>query len=199
MPTGLPSVPADPERVKIDFLPYKMPTVQRYGLTYDKVYYNHECLTPWINSADPENPKLKRKFVVRRDPRDISRVWFLDPESSLYYPIPYRDISHPAVSIWEFRLARDQVKKSGGEVDEAAIFEAIDRMRARSDGAIAMTKQARRQRHRAKRAEKISLKHSEKNLPRSEPSPERQAESTSMAKEDIYSDDIQPFDSEIGQ
>jgi putative transposase len=196
-PPGLPSVPGDPERLKIDFLPFDLRTVQRYGIVLDKVNYYHECLVPWINSIDPDQPKLKRKFVVRYDPRDISKIWFLDPESNLYYPVPYRDMSHPAISIWELRTAREEARKAGGEVDEAAIFDAVERMRARSESAVAKTRQARRDRHRAKRAAKLALKSSGEPAARSQ-QPKRQPESaTSDFQEDIYGEDIQPFESEV--
>jgi putative transposase len=198
-PPGLPSVPGDPERLKIDFLPYDLRTVQRYGIVLGKVNYYHECLVPWINSADPDQPKLKRKFVVRYDPRDISKIWFLDPESNLYYPVPYRDMSHPAISIWELRTAREEARKAGGEVDEAAIFDAVERMRARSETAVAKTRQARRDRHRAKRAAKLTLKSSggseaRSPKPKSQPSP-----AASDFQEDIYGEEIQPFESEVSQ
>ncbi|MEX0915257.1 MAG: Mu transposase C-terminal domain-containing protein, partial [Wenzhouxiangellaceae bacterium] len=61
-PAGLPAVPADPERLYIDFLPYGERTVQRYGIQWDKVNYYKECLNPWINAADPDNPKALWEF-----------------------------------------------------------------------------------------------------------------------------------------
>lgn len=196
-PTGLPSIPSDPQRLRLDFLPYDLRTVQRYGIVLDKVHYYHECLVPWINSMDPDQPKLKRKFIVRYDPRDISKIWFLDPESNLYYPIPYRDISHPAISVWELRSAREEAKKAGGEIDETAIFEAVERMRARSDTAVTKTKQARRQRHRAKRAAKLALT-SPTNDRTSTPMRQKPAApGESAVPDDLYADDIQPFESEV--
>ncbi|WP_444823411.1 hypothetical protein, partial [Acinetobacter baumannii] len=42
---------------------------------------------------------------MRRDPRDISRIWVLEPEGQHYLEIPYRTLSHPAVTLWEQRQA----------------------------------------------------------------------------------------------
>jgi putative transposase len=40
-----------------------------------------------VNAADPEEPAHKRKFTVRRDPRDISVIHFWDPEAQEYFRI----------------------------------------------------------------------------------------------------------------
>jgi hypothetical protein len=70
-------------------------------------------------------------------------------------------------------------------------------MRARSESAVAKTRQARRDRHRAKRAAKLALKSSGEPAARSQ-QPKRQPESaTSDFQEDIYGEDIQPFESEV--
>ncbi|WP_455549908.1 Mu transposase C-terminal domain-containing protein, partial [Candidatus Regiella insecticola] len=29
-------------------------------------------------------------FLIRRDPRDISRIWVLEPEGKNYLEVPYR-------------------------------------------------------------------------------------------------------------
>ncbi|MDZ7791864.1 MAG: hypothetical protein U5L08_15480 [Xanthomonadales bacterium] len=68
-PPGLPSVPGDPERLKIDFLPYDLRTVQRYGIVLDKVNYYHECLVPWINSTESGSAQaqaeIRRPLTIR--------------------------------------------------------------------------------------------------------------------------------------
>ena len=42
------------------------------------------------------HPKRKRQFIVRRDPRDISMIYFYDPELQEYFAIPYRNTASPA-------------------------------------------------------------------------------------------------------
>lgn len=141
---GLPARIADEDRLRLDFTPLVERTIQDYGVVIDDVHYYHDVLRRWIGTKDPTSPKTKRKFVFRRDPRDISAIWFFDPELRTYYPIPYRDTSHPAISLWELREAERLVKQAGKAPDERALFEAYDRMRAIEEEAQAKTKAARR-------------------------------------------------------
>ena len=71
---GLPAKIIDEEKLKLDLMPFEMRTVQDYGIVIDKIYYYHDVLRPWINAVDPQDTKRKRKFMVRRDPRDIVSV-----------------------------------------------------------------------------------------------------------------------------
>ena len=148
--TGLPARITDEDRLRLDFMPFEERTVQPYGVVIDEIYYYHDVLRRWINAPDPKSPKLKRKFMFRRDPRDISLLWFYDPELEMYYPIPYRDTSHPPISIWELREAHRRCKADGRRhIDERAIFEAYEEMQAIVEHAQAKTITARRatQRH----------------------------------------------------
>lgn len=143
--TGIPEVPADPRKLKLDFMPFELRTVQRYGIELDKIFYFHEVLIPWINATEPGKPKIKQKFIIRRDPRDISVVYFYDHENKLYYTIPYANGRHPAISLWELRAAQKQLRLEGqAEVDEEKIFNAVERSRTRVEAAIHKTKAARR-------------------------------------------------------
>lgn len=147
---GLPSRVADEDRLRLDFTPFVERTVQDYGVVIDEVHYYHDVLRRWIGASDPAYPKRKRKFVFRRDPRDISTIWFHDPEVGAHFAIPYRDTSHPAISIWELREAERNVKQSGKPIDERALFDAYERMREIETQAQAKTKAARRAQQRRK-------------------------------------------------
>ncbi|MDA1060554.1 MAG: Mu transposase C-terminal domain-containing protein, partial [bacterium] len=89
------------EKLNLDLMPYMERTIQEYGVLIDNIYYYADILRLWIHARDPNKPKQKRKFIFVRDPRDISVVYFLDPDLQKYYPVPYRNISHPPMSIWE--------------------------------------------------------------------------------------------------
>lgn len=126
-------------------MPFVERTVQDYGVVIDDVHYYHDVLRRWINATEPGRAKIRRKFMFRRDPRDISTVWFYDPELMAYYPVPYRDTSHPPISIWELREAKSLVTTSGTNEDtERAIFTAYDRMRQIEEAAKGKTKAVRR-------------------------------------------------------
>jgi len=142
--TGLPEKIADEDRVRLDFMPFVERSIQNYGVVIDEIHYYHDVLRRWIGETDADNPKAKRKFMFRRDPRDISTIWFYDPEVMEYYPIPYRDTSHPPISLWEMRKMQRQAKESKVKVDERAIFEAYERMRAVESEAQSKTKAVRR-------------------------------------------------------
>lgn len=84
-------------------------------------------------------------FLIRRDPRDISRIWVLEPEGQHYLEIPYRTLSHPAVTLWEQRQALAKLRQHGREqVDESALFRMIGQMREIVTTAQKATRKARR-------------------------------------------------------
>jgi len=142
---GLPAKIMDPFRFRLDFLPFVERTVQRVGIVVDDIVYFSDVLRRWINAPDPESPKLKRKFIIRRDPRDISNLWFYDPEDKQYYSVPYRNTSYPPISVWELKAAQAKLKEEQkGRQDEDQIFAMISRMREIEERAIRDTKRARR-------------------------------------------------------
>lgn len=142
---GLPPKITDEDKLKLDLMPYELRTIQDYGVRIDDIYYYSDVLRRWINARHPDDPNKKRKFMFRRDPRDISQVWFYDPELNRYFEISYRDTSHPAISIWELREAKKRLEEEGRSVvDEAAIFSAYDRMREIEETAVSKSKSARR-------------------------------------------------------
>lgn len=137
---GYPGKIYDGQRFLIDFLPIEFRTLQREGFVLDHIAYYSNCLKPFI--AD----RIKYgKFLIRRDPRDLSKIYILEPESHEYIEIPYRTIYREGISLWEHRLALQYLKQQGlKQVDEVAIFQAIEEMREISKTAVARTKTARR-------------------------------------------------------
>ncbi len=128
----------------IDFLPIIRRKLTRTGFVVDHIHYYANVLKPLIarrNNFD--------KFIIRRDPRDISRIWVLEPEEKQYLEIPYRTLSHPAVTLWEQRQALAKLRQSGREqVDELALFRMIKQMRDIVDTAQKNTRKARRNKDR---------------------------------------------------
>ena len=144
---GLPQRLLDETELRLTFMPYAERTVQPHGLVIDEIQYYDDVLKPWIHSTDPHETtgKRKRKFIVRRDPRDISRVYFYDPELKRYFEIPYRNTVHPPISVWELREVRRTLKEEGRKsVNEDLIFDAYNRLRVLEAEAVHETKKARR-------------------------------------------------------
>jgi putative transposase len=124
----------------VDFLPVVRRTLTRTGFVIDHVHYFGDGLKPWIACRD----RLDR-FVIRRDPRDISRVWVLDLDGQFYLEVPYRTLSHPPISVWEHKAALARLRAEGrAQVDEDALFRMVEQMHAITDAAATTTRRARR-------------------------------------------------------
>lgn len=144
---GAPVMVANGTAFLVDFLPVIRRTLTRTGFVIDHVRYFSDALKPWIARRD----RLDR-FVIRRDPRDISRIWVLDPDGGSYLPVPYRTLSHPAVSVWEHRAALERLRQEGrAQVDEEALFRMVEQMRTITDTAQSATRKARRDAERRSR------------------------------------------------
>jgi putative transposase len=193
--TGVMPIPEDPLRIRLDFMPFFERSVQQYGIQIDGITYYDKVLDRYINATDPDHPKAKRKFLIRRDPRDISKVYFYDPTDNYYVPIPYRDIGLPSMSVWELREVQQRLKEQGmRDVDEHMIFDALSRMRSRVEVATQKTKAARRQ------ATRIPVAPATKVAPKLQQntnSPYMSGDSedrNNLVEEDPFSQPIRPFD-----
>jgi putative transposase len=141
---GQPAMVASETAFLVDFLPVIRRTLTRSGFVIDHVQYYCDALKPWIARRE----QLGR-FVLRRDPRDISRIWALDPDGGAYLEVPYRTLSRPPVSGWEQKAAIDRLRELGrADVDEGALFAMVEQMRQITDAAAATTRKARRDRER---------------------------------------------------
>lgn len=129
-------------KLRLDFMPYEERTIQEYGAVIDHITYYHDVLRRYIHS---KTDNIKRKFIFRRDPRDISVVYFYDPELKEYFDIPYRDTSLPAISIWEFRDVLRTLKKNKMPINEKSIFDTYREMDDIEKKAIRETRNKRRE------------------------------------------------------
>lgn len=124
----------------VDFLPVVRRTLTRTGFVVDHVWYFCNALKPWIARREQLG-----KFMLRRDPRDLSRIWALDPDGGSYLEVPYRTLAHPPVGLWEHRAALAALRAQGrGEVDEDDLFRMVEQQRAITDTASRTTRKARR-------------------------------------------------------
>lgn len=120
---GPPAVVTNAKAFLIDFLPVIRRTLTRTGFRIDYIDYYANVLKPLIARRKKGSPK----FLIRRDPRDISRIWVMDPDSQQYLEIPYRSVGNPAITLWEHRQAIKRLREEGrDEVDEVALFRMID-------------------------------------------------------------------------
>ena len=130
----------------VDFLPVERRSLRRTGFVLDHVQYYSDALKPLIARREQLG-----KVVLRRDPRDISRIWALHPETGEYLEVPYRTWSRPAISLWEQRAAVARLRETGrAEIDENALFAMVEQMRHITENATATSRRARRNTERRK-------------------------------------------------
>ncbi|MCD0164798.1 MULTISPECIES: DDE-type integrase/transposase/recombinase [unclassified Deinococcus] len=147
---GIPALPADRMTLLLDFLPSYARTVQTFGVSIEGWTYYDSALRPWINAKDQDTGR-GRKFTFRRDPRDISSVWFFDPELRSYFKIPFSDIRTPSLSAWEDAQIKERLKREGTtQPTTDDLLRALSGLREQVDAAKSRTKKARRQAQRQK-------------------------------------------------
>jgi putative transposase len=145
---GLPSRIVDPERFLIDFLPLERRAVSRNGVQLFHIDYYSDVLRPLIKDG--------QRYIVRYDPRDLSRVWLLSKDNE-YYALPYRARHRPPISLWEHKTIVRKLQEEGRrEVDADAIFGQLEKMRTVVTEAAAKTKRARRQAERIRQGRRSS-------------------------------------------
>lgn len=128
---GLPSRIMDEKKLRIDFLPYFERAILRYGVLIDHINYYSDILKKYINSTEhlQNKARTKKKFIFRKDPRDISVIYFWDEELKEYFEIPYANGNNPPMSIWDYKLAFNYLKKTEVKnIDETAIFNAHQKL-----------------------------------------------------------------------
>lgn len=147
---GIPSVPQNEQTLILDFMPSVERTIQRNGVTIDGLQYYDSCLNNFINMSEDTGGKVKRKFVFRQDPRDITNIWFYDPILKHYFNIPLANQALPAMSMWEYKALRKKVKQETGSVNDALIYQAMEDLQSIVQSSQKSTKTLRRQEQRRK-------------------------------------------------
>lgn len=184
MGKGLPERIEDEDYFRLSLLPSVERSIQQFGVTVEKIHYYHDVLRRWIKAKDSDGKM--RKFIFKIDPRDISTIWFYDPDIKDYFPIPYRNISYPPISRWELRAIKQYLaSKNIDNPDESALFKAYDNMRKIQEDAT--TKTARKQRE-TKKAHKRKIEAS--STPKQN---KKESEALESSMDDLFSD-IKPFD-----
>lgn len=120
-------------------MPYLERTIQATGVVIDHIHYYDEVLRKYINT--PNDSKNLKKYSFRRNPKDISVIYFFDPDLNEYFDIPYRDTRYPPMSVWEYRAAVKKWKEDNtGIINEAHIFESYKKLEEIELKAIKATK-----------------------------------------------------------
>lgn len=135
-------MPADLRQFLVDFLPSEQRVLQRDGLHLFHIRYWADELR-WLMGRE------SRKFTLKYDPRDLSRIFVLTDDGII--EARPADLTRPAITLWEHRAARRALREDGRRsVDEELIFSTIQAQRVLVDTAMRQTKATRR--HQARRA-----------------------------------------------
>ncbi len=85
----------------LSLLPTFRRTIQQDGVTWEGNRYSDEILSTYIREQNPKRADGLWRFHY--DPRDIRLVWWKDPASSIWFPIPLRDTDGQGVALWELK------------------------------------------------------------------------------------------------
>lgn len=130
-------LPTNLDDFLVDLLPCEARMVRRDGIRLFNIHYWDDVLSTVAGRIDTRLP-------IRYDPRDLSCVWLELPDGTRW-PIRYRDLTRPPITLWEHREALRRLREQGrSAVDEQLIFDAVEAQRALVAEAAATTKRARR-------------------------------------------------------
>ena len=158
---GKPQLILDEDKLRLDLLPQYKRTIQRTGVHILKFKYFSGVLRKWIGAVDEKargKVKPQRQFVFKMNPHDISEILFLDPSDNKYHTIqstlnikPYR------ISIWEYRRAYKEARKSKKKVTQNDILNEYKKLNAFERESKRLTKEAKKKNEREIRLSKEGL------------------------------------------
>lgn len=130
-------LPGDRLHFWVSFLPEAARLLRRDGIHLFGIRY-------WTPALAQDVGRVHGKLAVRYDPRDLSRV-FIRRSNGRFVEARYRELSNPAISLWERNAAIAILNKKGRhEVDERMIFSTVLEQRAIEDQALRVSARARR-------------------------------------------------------
>lgn len=191
---GVPIMNLHPEKVYLDFLPYIERTIQRSGVVIDHIRYYSDIFRSYLfekawNSSDRFVKNLRsKKFIFKRDPRDISKIYFLDEKEARYVEIPYADTRRRPMSIWDHRAALKKARElfPKSPITEDIIFQAHNRLKEIEETASNAKKESKR-----KERKKKAVEFKQKITPKQESKSQIEREPESLP---FSIDDIEPFE-----
>lgn len=141
-PTGLPDRPTDPLSLRISLMPVKYRVVRNSIVNVLSHEYHSGRLTLISDGVDLKKSRAERKFEVRYDPRNISKVWLYDEEAESYLELDFADLRLGPISLWEDIARR---KRRGDQSDQFKDerYESKLRREDMKDSAAKKTKQQR--------------------------------------------------------
>lgn len=186
---GFPAKPSDPQSIVIDFLPAFGRTIQRNGINIDGLNYYDSVLRPYFHMTEPDTGK-KKSFIVKRDPKDLSYVWFYDDLSRDYFKIPLGNASLPRMTLWEFQAIKRNLREKGTKgIDDRAIILAYEELHRQGE----VAKKATRKKRRAQESKKVAVR---QNTALEQKAPTPPIEFPMEEDDGLWDEDVPDFDVE---
>jgi len=168
-PIGLLPKPSDPLSITLDFLPIYERSIQKNGVTIEGLNYYAHLLRAKIHAKDDITGK-KKKFIFKRDPRNIKYIWFYDESLQKYFKIPVADQSMPDMTLWEFNLIKKRLhEKNIYHIDMDKILNAHEELHKQIEESVHKSKKARRAKQRLKNQNKEANMVTSKTIKHSQP------------------------------
>ena len=121
----LPPIIDDLDNIKISLLPTYYRSIQKDGISLDGITYYSDVLRHWIGVTDETKNKIQHK--IKRDPLNIQKIYFYDPEIKEYFDVPYRKIYAPVMTLWDLYAVKRYLKeKKISNYSEDNLFEAYE-------------------------------------------------------------------------
>lgn len=137
-----PCLPEEPDRFLIDLLPYEERTIQKDGLALFGLHYTDGVLQTWRSREGTR--ATAPTYVVKYDPRDLSKVYFMPPDGGAPLTIPVSNRTLGVFSLLELRRTQMLAKASNRAWSERVMPEFLQRERAALAEAEKKSKAARR-------------------------------------------------------
>lgn len=157
---GYPQIPGDIESLTIDFLPSIERTVQKNGVTIDGLTYFDQILRNKIRGYDIgyETSNSNPKYIFKRDPRDISFIWFYDNTQQEYHKIGLANMEFQPMSLQELNIIKNNIEKTNNKIlNEYNILEGYKELYSHVEESIKKTKQQKKMLQKAKNNKKNSI------------------------------------------
>ena len=182
--------PSNNSSIILDFLPIYERTIQKNGVNIEGLNYYDHVLRTKINQM--ENGK-KKQFIFKRDPRDISYIWFYEETTQEYFKINVANQNMPSMTAWEFDSIKTDLKNKGlKSVNQDAILEAREELHKQIEQSVKSSKKARRDSQRLKN-KNIELKEQEQRINQNTSINIKQTENNFSKNESFWEDDIPDF------
>lgn len=119
---------------RLELLPIDWKLIQPYGINHKRLTYYDEILEKWRTRVGPYPGRKDNKHPFRYDPRDLSVIWFQDPDDGAWYALRrtgtrYQDVPFGEAAVgWTKRLMLEEGRDTN---NSAEVSLALDEVLAR--------------------------------------------------------------------